>query len=183
MLSEMGEKLEILLEYGSDIYPNNDPVQRALMEVFGDILQFCSEAWNLFRHKNGEPRSSVKAFATSLGKPFEVKFGDILNKFNTDLDVFNRRALLCDRKETKAFRSLQFQFMKHQVVENRQKYAGIVSMSQYMIANANQGRMEEAQNRRQRQIEDAEKKEADDYREKGVLFILPLSRDVVLTRI
>jgi hypothetical protein len=169
MLSEMGTKLEVLLRYGSDIYPDNDEVQRALMEVFGDVLQFCSEAWNLFCDENGEPRNSVKAFLTSLRKSFEMKFGDIISKFDKDLQAFNAIAQYYDREETKRYRHLQLQFMQHQIAGTR----GILSMGERMIATADQGRLEEPQTRMQRQMEDAHAKREGEYKERGILLIIP----------
>jgi hypothetical protein len=169
MLSEMGTKLEVLLRYGSDIYPDNDEVQRALMEVFGDVLQFCSKAWNLFRHENGEPRNSIKAFLTSLGKSFEMKFGDIISKFDKDLEAFNAIAQYCDREETKGFRHLGLQFMHHQLAGTR----GILAMGERLIATGDQGRLEESQNRIQRQMEDAHAKREREYKERGILLTTP----------
>jgi hypothetical protein len=183
VLSEMGEELEVLLEYGSNIYPDDDRVQSSLMVVFGDVLQFCSEVWNIFRDKNGEPRSSVKTFLTSLGKSFEMKFGEILSKFDKDLQVFNERALLCDRREKKAFQHLQLQFMERQFVETRENFSGMFSMGQRMIATANQGWLEENQTRMQRRIEDAQAKKEQEYQEKGMFFMLLQQRGVVMTRI
>ncbi len=167
VLAEMGEKLEILLKYGSDIYANNDEVQNSLMVVFGDILQFCSEAWNMFLHENGEPRSSVKAFITSLGKSFEMKFGDILSKFDKDLAIFNERALLCDRRKTKEFQGLQLRYMEHQLAKTQNNFSAICSMGQRMIETVNRGQLEEAQNRMQRQIKGAQAKNEREYRERG----------------
>ena len=173
MLSEMGEKLEILFEYGSDIYQNNVQVQGALMEVFGDVLQFCSEAWSMFRHKNGEPRSSVKTFITSLAKPFEAAFGDIIYKFNKDLRAFEDKALVSDRRGTKNFQSLSIQFMKHQKVETMENHMDVISMGQMMADAANQDRLEEAHDRRRRQLEDAQKKKEEECKARGSLFTAP----------
>ncbi len=77
------------------------------MEVFGDVLKFCSEAWSMFRHKDGEPRSSVKSFLTSLAKPFEAAFGDIIYKFNKDLRVLKTRRWYPTEEGPKTFNPYQ----------------------------------------------------------------------------
>jgi hypothetical protein len=111
-----------------------------------------------------------------------MKFGDILSKFDKDLQLFNERALLCDRRETKEFQSLQIRFMKHQLVETQKNFSGILSMGQAMIETINRGQLEGAQNGMQRQTKGAQAKIEKEYRERGILFILRCSRGVVLTR-
>lgn len=134
ILADMEEKLGVLVDYGSNIYQDNDSVQGALMEVFGDILEFCSKAWQMFRDKDGQPRSSLHQFVKSLGSSFEMQFGAILKKFEKDLQTFADRAQLCDRRETKDFRSLQVQFMKHQLVDSMQLRAAMVSIGQQQVS-------------------------------------------------
>jgi hypothetical protein len=173
MLAEMGEKLKILLKYGLDIYADNDEVQKSIMETFGDILQFCSEAWSMFRDKNGQPKNSLKRLTTSLGKSFEMKFGNILSKFDKDLAIFNEIALHCDRKRTKEFQALMFRYMEHQVVETEKSFSEIRSMGQGIFETLNRGQLEEVQNRMQRRIEGAQAKKEIEYMERGICSFYP----------
>lgn len=136
MLAYMEDKLSILLEYGSDIYQNNDLVQAALVEVFGDILDFCIKAWQLFRDTDGQPRSSLKHFSKSLVRSFELQFGPIAKKFEKDLQIFEDRAQLCDRRETKEFRSMQVEVMMHQVVQGTRIGADIALLGQQQMSLA-----------------------------------------------
>lgn len=130
MLTDMEEKLTILLEYGSDIYQNNDSVQGALMEIFGDMLDFCTKAWHLFQHEDDRRRSSLKLFLKSLGSSFEMQFGPILRKFEKDVQIFEERAQLCDRRETKEYRSMQTQVLKYQVAQGLQTRVDIAFLAQ-----------------------------------------------------
>ena len=165
-LDSMGGKLEFLLEYGSEIYPNDKKVQEALVEVCVDILQFCSEAWSLFRHKNGERRSSARTFLDSLWTSFDIKFGDINRKFDKDLAKFKDAAKKCDRQRDVMFKSLELQYMQRQSFETRNTNAGIMSVGQSMLAVANQAQLQETR-LRQQGIEDAQKKQDQERKAKG----------------
>jgi len=91
MLVNMGKKIPILVEYGSEVYQNNGSIQEALMEIFGDILQFCTKAYHVFRDEDGKPRTSVYTFVKSLGRSFEIHFGETVKKFEKDLQAFEAR--------------------------------------------------------------------------------------------
>ena len=133
MLADMGEKIPILIEYGSEIHQNNDSVQEALVEVFGDILQFCSKAYHMYWDKDGKPRTSAYTFIKALGKSFEMHFGETVQKFEKDLQHFEDRAQLCDRRETKDFRSLQVQYMRHHTKQVMHMHQAMLSMSQQQM--------------------------------------------------
>jgi ankyrin repeat domain-containing protein 50 len=146
-LSEMLEKLEILLQYGASVYRNNAPVQTALMEVYGDILQFCIEASRLFLDDSGQPRSSIKTLLASLRQPFESKFSEILYKFDRHLKAFEEKAKLVDRERIESGRAMQFQFMRNQIVESYQNHRDVVSIGYQMLEVASQRQLEESENR------------------------------------
>lgn len=135
MLSEMLQKLDVLPHYSTFVYQSNTLVQKALLNIYGDILQFCLEASKLFLNDDGKPRSSLKAFLTSLWQPFESKFGEIGDKFDRDLKAFEDRAKLCDR--------LQFKFITHQAFEANQSYRDVVSVGQEMLAATHQRQSQE----------------------------------------
>jgi hypothetical protein len=167
VLAKMGEKLEILHRYGSDIYTNNNEVQNSLMVVFGDILQFCREAWKMFRDENGKPKSSINFLTTSLVKSFEMKFGDILSKFDKDLEAFNEKALFWDRKNRIDFQGLSARFMEHQLVENQKNFSEIISIGKGLYETVTRGQSEEAQSQMQRQIEGAQVNKEMEYVVRG----------------
>ncbi len=146
-LSEMLEKLEILLQYGASVYRNNAPVQTALVEVYGDILQFCIEASRFFLDDKGNPRSSLRALVSSLWQPFESKFSDILYKFDRHLNAFEERARLVDRERMESGRAMQFQLMRNQIFEGYQNQRDVVSIGYQMLDVASRRQQEEVENR------------------------------------
>ena len=121
MLSEMLGKLEILTKYGENIYKNNGQMQQAIIDVYGDVLDFCVQASRLFLDDKGNERNSLKTFLTSLGKSFEVKFSDVLYRFDRHLKAFEATAMyvdrerqVADRNRMNADRAVMSQFMRYQ---------------------------------------------------------------------
>jgi hypothetical protein len=157
MLSEMLIKLDILIKYGENIYENNAQMQKAIMEVFGDVLDFCIQASKLFLDDEGKPKSSITPFITSLGKPFESKFSDVLSKFDMDIKAFGEAAVYVDRERQVADRKRlvtdrveMSQFMQYQVLgtnqilhDTDQIHRGVVSIGQLMSVAAQKNKEEE----------------------------------------
>lgn len=106
----------------------------------------------MFRDENGEPKSSINVLATSVVKSFEMKFGDILSKFDKDLEAFNEKAIFWDRKNAADFQSLSARVMEHQLVENQKKFSEILSIGQGLYETVTRGQSEEAQSQNQRRI-------------------------------
>lgn len=104
-LAAMGEKLDLLTQYGEDVYQDNDSVQGAIVEVFADVLQFNKRALRLLLHDNGRRKSTTRMFFKSFTSSFQGHFGDIVSKFENDLVIFEERAKLCSRTEEHQFRS------------------------------------------------------------------------------
>lgn len=140
LLADMGEEIDLLTEYGSDIYRNNDAVQVAIVEVFGDILQFCRLALPLFRGKDGKERSSAHSFLKALKNSFQGYFGDVLKKYETDLRIFEERAKLCDRREERDYRSVQADVSRYQLAQTMHVRADLMSVRQYHASTIASGR-------------------------------------------
>ena len=155
MLSEMLEKLDILLKYGTNIYKNNSQVQSALIEVYGDVLDFCIQASKLFLDDKGKERSSLKTFLTSLGKSFESKFSDILYRFDRHIKAFESAATYVDRERGEADREVASQFMQSQIYESNQIHKGVDAIGYQMLVT------------NQKQREAAEKERAESLRIRG----------------
>jgi len=135
MLSEMLEKLDILTKYGENIYKKNEQMQRALMNVYGDILDFCVQASRLFLDDKGKPRNSFRTFVTSLAKPFESKFSGVLSKFDKHIKDFEENAMYVDRERQEvdrrrmdSDREVASQFIQHQMHESNQIHKGVDSI-------------------------------------------------------
>ena len=162
MLSEMLGKLDILLKYGENIYKNNTEVQKALMEVYGDVLDFCIQASRLFLDDKGKERSSFTTFVASLGKSFESKFSDVRYKFDIHLKAFeditnyvDRERQEADRRRMDADRAVASQFMQYQIYESNQIHRGVDFMGEQILVS------------NQRQGEAAEKDKAENLRIRG----------------
>jgi hypothetical protein len=162
ILSEMLGKLDILLNYGENIYKNNTQVQKAFMEVYGDVLEFCIQASRLFLDDKGKERSSFTTFVTSLGKSFESKFSDVRYKFDVHLKAFEDIAMYVDREKQEADRrrmdadrAVASQFMQYQIYESNQIHSGIDFIGEQMLVT------------NQRQREGAEKERAENLRIQG----------------
>jgi len=158
MLSEMLEKLDILLKYGDNVYKNDSEVQKALMEVYGDILDFCVHASRLFLDDKGNERSSLKTLFTSLWTSFESKFSEILYRFERHIKAFESYATYVDRERGIADRAVVNQFIQYQVCgtnevlqESNQIHWGIVDIGNQMSIADDRHRDEEEKARTERQ--------------------------------
>lgn len=65
VLSRMGQKASTLTQFG-DLCQDDDQVQHALVEVYGDILDFCREALKPLLDENG----NIKKASNCLAKRF-----------------------------------------------------------------------------------------------------------------
>jgi hypothetical protein len=97
MLAKMGKKAEILLEYERDLYKDDNRVQSALVDVYGDILAFCAKAFRFFTAK-GELLARIKGVRLTLFKDFEFQLGEEVDSFNNHMDDLEHRASLCDKR-------------------------------------------------------------------------------------
>lgn len=140
LLAEMGEQADLLTQYGSEVYLNNDSVQCAIVEVFGDILQFCKQALPLFRDKGGKQRSSAHALLKALRTSFQGYFGDIIKKYETDLRTFEDRAKLCDRREAREDRLAQAETSRWQMAETIHMRSDLLSIRQQQASAIASGR-------------------------------------------
>ena len=60
MLSQMGNMMDLLTKYDTEIYPNDDHIQPILTTLIGDVLDFCREASKLVLDEDGSPRNTRK---------------------------------------------------------------------------------------------------------------------------
>ncbi|KAK8121598.1 hypothetical protein PG984_010268 [Apiospora sp. TS-2023a] len=71
-----------------------EEMQLALIDVYGDIIQFCARASRPFLDSKGKPRMTAVSFFKSQIKSFEEEFGDLEKNIATHLEVFDRVAIL-----------------------------------------------------------------------------------------
>ncbi|KAK7986896.1 hypothetical protein PG988_001884 [Apiospora saccharicola] len=92
-LVKICKNLSILDRYKKK-FPETEEMQLALIDVYGDILQFCVRASKPFLDGNGNSRATAVTFFRSQIKPFAAEFGDLENSLATHLEVFDRTAVL-----------------------------------------------------------------------------------------
>lgn len=107
VLSKMGRKAHILSQYDQLIYRKDLDVQMALINVYSNVLAFCSKALKLLVNSKGELRGGLKIFNLSLWRPFNSQFGHIVGEFEHSLEDVGDKALLCDRKRAQISHALQ----------------------------------------------------------------------------
>lgn len=106
MLAKMGRKARILLEYEKDVYKDDFPVQKGLVEVYGDIIAFCQKALR-FLTENGQLRAKVKGLGLVLFRDYESQLGKEVQDFEAHIEDLEARACLCDKRRLKELRDSQ----------------------------------------------------------------------------
>lgn len=100
LLAKMGRKAHILQEYETVVYKSDIQVQKALVNVYGDIIQFCQKAVR-FATKHGKSIARVKGFKLVLFRNFEAHLGPLAQAFETHIEDLEDLGWLCDKKRLK----------------------------------------------------------------------------------
>lgn len=147
-LERMGRKAHIITQLAGSIYQNDDEIQKALVDVYIDILDFCYETLKLIVDNEGEPRNRLKLFGTSLVKTFESTLGPIVKKFEDDLEDFKDKAEVSSKRtEASLWKQqqdanwvlLQNQYQSHQTA------MGMMAMSHGLISQTSLFQLEQNQ--------------------------------------
>ncbi|KAL8380483.1 hypothetical protein RB599_009798 [Gaeumannomyces hyphopodioides] len=85
----MADALRVIDRYKS-VFPSTPEMQLALMEVYGDILKFCSQASGPFLNKSGRAKSTAHVFISSHLKSFENELEPIEKSLTQHLRNFDR---------------------------------------------------------------------------------------------
>ena len=103
MLERMGRKTRVFLDYKNDIYKDDIRVQKALINVYGDILTFCQKAFK-FMTKHGRSLARVRGMGLILFRDYESQFEKEIHDFEAHLEDVESFALLCDKKRLEEVR-------------------------------------------------------------------------------
>jgi hypothetical protein len=144
MLSDMGTKLAFLSRYEKEIYQTDALVQKSLIDLYGDVLDFCREASKLLYDENGSPRGTLKTFVTSLWQPYQSKLGAVAKTFEQNLKVFEASASFADRRNEKIFRGIATQAMMHHYQDNQNMIGMLSSIGQRTLVDAERSQMQES---------------------------------------
>ncbi|KAH0372470.1 hypothetical protein KCU65_g993, partial [Aureobasidium melanogenum] len=87
MLDRLSEIIAPLERYAERFELLN--VGNALIDIYGDILDFCKAASALFLDRNGKSKvpTTLKIFLHSQWVPFEAEFGDIAGRMNHHCNI------------------------------------------------------------------------------------------------
>ncbi|KAK7999276.1 hypothetical protein PG990_011876 [Apiospora arundinis] len=86
------KNLSIINRYKEEF--QTEEMQLALIDVYGDIMQFCARASKPFFDSKGKSRTTAVSFFKSQIKSYETEFGDLEKNLSTHLEVFDRTAIL-----------------------------------------------------------------------------------------
>ena len=143
VLSRMGQKADTLTRLGDHVYPDDGRVQQALIDAYGDILDFCKEALKPLVNERGRKRTNLKFLGASLLKPFEdSNFGKIERNFEKHLEIFKDISKVSTRMAEATYRAEQRNltqnvlYMLHQNQQN-------ISMSHGTASELHQLQIEE----------------------------------------
>ena len=100
LLARMGRKAHILQAYETVVYKSDDQIQKALVEVYGDIIDFCQNAVKLAT-KHKKTIVKVKGLMMSIFKDFEAQLGSLAEGFETHVEELEALGRLRDKKRLK----------------------------------------------------------------------------------
>ncbi|KAK7983177.1 hypothetical protein PG989_010579 [Apiospora arundinis] len=86
------KNLSIINRYKEEF--QTEEMQLALIDVYGDIMQFCARASKPFFDSKGKSRTTAVSFFKAQIKSYEAEFGDLEKNLSTHLEVFDRTAIL-----------------------------------------------------------------------------------------
>jgi hypothetical protein len=104
-LSRMGRHARILMVYEKDVYNDDDAVQQALLDVYGDMIDFSVKACRFMLDEHGEIRAKVQGLSLIFFRDFESKLGDEVTRFEEHLENLDLYASLRDKIRIKELRN------------------------------------------------------------------------------
>lgn len=109
MLSQMSSKATLSLQYEAEVYQGEAAVQAALVDVYGDIIDFCLKAVRVLSTM-GDIQAKVKGLALAIFRKYESHLGAEVARFERDVDILESKANLVDKLRIK------------QILENQQDF-------------------------------------------------------------
>ena len=102
MICQLEEYLWPLSDYDA-ASRDLDHIQEAVANIYGDLLDFCRRARDVFADRNGKPRklTSLRLFLRVQWEPFEVGFAPIQSDMAHHLDVLSHASQAHQLKESR----------------------------------------------------------------------------------
>lgn len=90
-LARMGAKARVLFEHEGYLYAEDKGVQTTLLEIYGDILDFCTAAFRLVENKKGSLLAQTRGLSRLLTSDWDSRLGGIVMQFDQHMDVLKDR--------------------------------------------------------------------------------------------
>lgn len=110
MLQQIGLHLNSLRRF-PHLYPNNDRLAPAMVDVYRTIFRFCTEARDVFKKvsakKIGQRANHMIGFQSGikiLWKPFKAQFGDLQVELSMAMDNVSKEVEIAEKEEAQAER-------------------------------------------------------------------------------
>ncbi|KAL4876756.1 ankyrin repeat-containing domain protein [Aspergillus karnatakaensis] len=106
MFEEIGYNLTCLRRYPR-LYPDNEVLREAMVDIFGAIIEFCAEARKVFREGRGRSEQSAPRVFSSVGlrtawkllwKPFKVQFGEVMDRIKGSMARVEREVEIAEKE-------------------------------------------------------------------------------------
>lgn len=111
MLARMGRKARVFLDYETDIYNDDYRVQIALVNVYGDILDFCQKAVQPLKVK-GKLSAKIKNLKLTIFRDYDSHLGKEVEAFENHVEELESLACRSDKKRIKTMHDSQDAYHK-----------------------------------------------------------------------
>lgn len=116
MLDRMGAKAKILRLIETDLYQDEERMQEALVEVYGDLISFCQKA---VVSLGADPTDSkfkakIKNLKLIVFKDFKAQLGSTVDKFEKDMDRLMDVLLLLGHRQLNSIQRNQGEAQRSQ---------------------------------------------------------------------
>ncbi|KAL8721231.1 MAG: hypothetical protein Q9225_002043 [Loekoesia sp. 1 TL-2023] len=108
MLQRIGLHLNSLRRFPR-LYPHNERLETAMVDVYRVIFRFCTDARNVFK-KVGDKKIcqkgmiGLRSMVKIVWKPFKAQFGDLQDELSTSMDRVSTEVEIAEKEEAHAER-------------------------------------------------------------------------------
>ncbi|KAL8831739.1 MAG: hypothetical protein Q9170_005169 [Blastenia crenularia] len=108
MLQQIGLHLNSLRRFPR-LYPHNDRLETAMVDVYRIIFRFCTDARNVFKKVSDKKvcqkgMIGLRSMVKLVWKPFKAQFGDLQDELSTSMDRVSTEVEIAEKEEAHAER-------------------------------------------------------------------------------
>jgi hypothetical protein len=148
----MGRKAHILEQYETVVYNSDIRIQKALVDVYGDIIQFCLAAVQ-FATKKGKLIAKVKGLKLTMFRDFDSQLGSFAEAFETHIEHLESLVWLCDKKRLKDVhdsRNAQYTAAERMGASNDEHFRQLGATMDQLLKQNRENQMQEEQLRKEK---------------------------------